>query len=266
MPAAIALLDDADLKVCLAAHQVLEGAAAMRRRLREIIRQPRGIVPEPGVLDGPPPEKRPAEDAKLLDGILAAVPALKRSLGNEKEVRVRLAALYVLETLDDSAEKAVDEVTKVLNDKNGFVRWGAVRVLNNMAPRQAEIAVPALAGTLTDGNKTVRLAATQALRRYGPQASAAMRPLMMTIGDSEPQVRIAVINALAAIGPSAHPSVSAVVPALMDEQPAVREAAAQALGQLGPLNAEAKKALSKALEDSEASVRQAASETLLGKD
>jgi len=254
-PAVIALLADADLKACLAAHQVLEGIAAARWKMPMS-----GFVPRA--------ENRLAEGAKLLAGILEALPALKRSLANEKEVRVRLAALYVLETLGHEAAAAVDDLVKVLEDKNGYVRWGAVRVLNNMAPRQAEKAAPALVGRLTDKNSTVRLAAAQALGRYGWQAKAAVKSLEKAIGDSEPHVRLAAIHALAAIGPDAHAAAGAVVQALADKQqkPEVRSAAAQALRRLGPLAAEAKIALAQALEDSDSSIRQAASETLLEKD
>lgn len=254
-PAVIALLDDADLKVCIAAHQVLEGIAGERRDQR------RAAV-----------NARLAEAEKLLDGILEALPKLKQNLAKEKELRVRLAALYVLETLGESAEKAVDEVALASKDKNGFVRWGAVRVLNNMAPRQDDKAVPALAERLTDGNKTVRLAAVQALGRYGPQAKPAAKPLSEAIGDSEAHVRLAAINALAAIGPDAHPSAGAVVKALVKaladekQKPEVRTAAANALRGFGPLPAEATKALTRALEALDRSVRQAASETLLDKE
>ena len=72
-------------------------------------------------------------------------------------------------------------------------------------PRQAETAVPALAEALKDKNKTVRVAAAQALRRYGRQAKAAVKTLAQAVTDAEPQVRLAAIKALAAIGPEARP-------------------------------------------------------------
>ena len=259
IPVVIGLLDNDNREVCLAAHQVLESIATARRLLRGM---PLGREEERFL---PPPEKRPAEEAKLLDDILKALPTLKQNLAKEKHLRVRLAPLYVLETLADDAATVVEDVAKVVKDENGFVRWGAVRVLNNMAPQKAEQAVPALAEALTDNNKTVRLAAAQALRRYGRQAKTAVKPLSQAVEDEVPQVRVAAIKALAAIGPDAHPVAAAVVKALTDseQKPEVRAAAAHALGQFGSLTADAKVALTKALEDSDAAVRQAASEILL---
>jgi HEAT repeat protein len=254
-PAVVALLEDADLKVCLAAHQVLEGIAAERRNLR-------------GATIASRDEKGPADQTKRLDAILVALPKLKGNLAKEKQLRVRLAALYVLETLGDEAAGVVDEVTKIAEDQNGFVRWGAVRVLHNMAQEQAEKAVPALARRLTDDNKTVRLAAAQALARYGRQAKPAVKALEMALGDSEPQVRLAATNALAAIGPPARQASDAIIKLLLDteQKPELRSAAAKALGRFGSLQESAKKTLTQALDDHDFSVRQAASETLLEKD
>jgi len=199
----------------------------------------------------------------LLDGVLKALPGLKTSLADD-EVRVRLAALYILETLDDAAAPAVAEVAKAVKDKNGFVRWGAARVLNNMAPQMPDKAVPALAEALSDDNKTVRLTAVAALQRYGPKATAAVKSLGKASGDPEPRMRIGVINALALIGVKARPESGALVQALKtDKTPEVRAAAAKALGRLERFDAEAVKALRAALRDADAAVRQAASDTLL---
>ncbi len=113
-PAAIGLLADGDRAVRLSALQVLEDIAVGRRHLH-------GSDPE-----------RPAEERALLDGALKALPGLTKNLGDD-DVRVRLASLYVLETLEDGAAPAVEAVAAALKDKNGFVRWGAARVLNNLA-------------------------------------------------------------------------------------------------------------------------------------
>jgi hypothetical protein len=248
-------LDDMDLAVCLSAHQTLEKIAAARRHLRGATPRPAGEVP----LNE---SEKPAEERALLDGILEVLPKLATSLSH-KEVRVRLASLYVLETLDDGAAPAVESVAKVLKDENGFVRWGAARVLHNMAPAESAKAVPALAGALTDANKTVRLTAVYALERYGPQAASAVNALSKAIGDAEPRMRRGAVNALASIGARARPAASELVKALSDKSAEVRAAAAAALGRLGGLDADTVKALRAALRDSEAAVRQAASDTLL---
>jgi HEAT repeat protein len=248
-------LADKDLSVCLTAHQALEAMATARRSLRGGPRLP----PWRG---GPSEPPRPA-DRVLLDGILEALPELEKSLSHE-EVRVRLASLYVLETLDADAAPAAAVVAKALADKNGFVRWGAVRVLHNMAPQAPDKAVPALAGALKDDNKTVRLTAANALCRYGPKASEAVGPLGAAVSDTEPHVRLGAIDALAAIGEKAAAQTGVLIRALKDDKtPEARAAAAKALGRLGALTNERVKALRFALRDPDAAVRQAAGDALL---
>ena len=83
-PAVIALLDDADTKDCLAAIKSWSRSRLAAYPCHLLGREDERFLP--------PPEKRPAEETKLLDGILEMLPTLKRSLAN-KEVRVRLAAL-----------------------------------------------------------------------------------------------------------------------------------------------------------------------------
>lgn len=293
-PAVIHLLAEDDLDVRLAAYQVLESTAMARRQETGASLLPAAGSPEKlpsstppkdeknadappplpslrraKIAQAPPPPPRNEEnnlpDPKLplLDNILKAVPALAQGL-RDKEVRVRLAALYVLESLGRQAAPAVEAVTQTLTkDKNGFVRWGAARVLNNMAPLEAKKAVPALAEALTDANKAVRLSAAQALECFGSQAKDAVKALIVAVGDAEPTVRMAALNALKAIGVAAHPATGAVVQALGDQKPEVRVGAARVLAHLGPLDDKASKALANALEDVDPTVRQAASETLL---
>jgi hypothetical protein len=283
MAAVVGLLSDGDLAVRLSAHQVLENLAGAQRglqRLSEPSLPPPGEVPLPrpetgergkgrpkaipdnkGANEGlPRPE--PIAEPFNFKGIVKALPALKKNLADD-EVRIRLASLYVLETLAGAAAPAVEEVAKALKDKNGFVRWGAARVLNNMAPLASDKAVPALAEALADDNKTVRLTVVAALQRYGAEATVAVKPLAKALGDAEPRVRIGALDALAALGANARPAAGAVVQALKDKTPEVRAAAAKALGGLGRLDAETVKALRNALSDPEAAVRQAASDALL---
>lgn len=246
MPAVRPNLGHADAALRLAAHQVLETFASVRLHLA-----------------GKYPRK---EEREWFGGLLDAVPDLaKNSLSNE-DVRTRLAALYVLETLGEAAASAADQLAKALkDDKNGFVRWGAARALGNMAPAKATEVVPALAGALKDDNTTVRLTALAALERYGPKAARAVKPLAEMIDPKQDvKMRLGAIRTLMAIGKEAQPATAAVVRALADPDSAVRAAAATALGQLGDLNDAARKALAKALDDPDSAVRQAVSDTLLG--
>jgi hypothetical protein len=239
------LLADSDGAVRLTAHQTLEDIATARLHLQR----------------AEPP--RPAEERALLDEVLKTLPGLKKSLG-EDDVRIRLASLYVLETLQSGAAPAVEAVATALKDKNGFVRWGAARVLNNLAPHEADKAVPALAAALTDSNQTVRLTAVAALKRYGPKAAAALDELgKAALNDAEVRMRLGTIDALGSLGDKARPASDRLVRAVADPSAEVRAAAAKALGRLGRLDGDALRALRKALRDTDAAVRQAASATLL---
>jgi HEAT repeat protein len=246
LPAVRRNLSHSDQALRLAAHQVLETFASLRLKFA-----------------GEPPQK---EEKEWFRGIEDAVPDLaKNSLSSEDE-RTRLAALYVLETLGQAATPAVQELARALkDDKNGFVRWGAARALNNMAPERANEAVPALAGALKDNNQTVRLTAVAALEHYGPRAAGAIQPLTEMVGNKQDaKMRLGAIRALVAIGKEARPATPDLIQALADSESTVRAAAAGALGQLGNLNEAARKELGKALNDADPAVRQAASDALLG--
>lgn len=245
MPAVSRNLSRADASVRLAAHQVLETFASMRLTLR-------GWYPA-------------KEEKQWFGGLLDAVPELAKNSLSNADVRTRLAALYVLETLGDAATPAVAQLTqKLKSDKNDFVRWGAARALHNLAPAKADEVVSALAGALKDDSDKVRLTAVAALERYGPKAASAVKPIAALIDKKQnAKIRFGAIRALSAIGKEARPATDAVIQALTDSESNVRAAAAWALGQFGDLNETARKALAKALHDSDSDVRQAASDAIL---
>ncbi len=270
-PIVVALLEDDILEVRLSAYQVLEKTATIRRMqivgaMLPTEAQPatkKGFPSAPGRRDERFSNAPPPPAAPVLDKILSAMPNLVHGL-SDKEVRVRLAAIYVLESLGPEAAPAVEGVARTLKvDKNGFVRWGAARVFLNMAPLEPEKAVPALAEALSDANKTVRLTAAQALVRFGSQAKEAVKALSEAVGDEESNVRITALNALKAIGLPARPAIGVLVSALADKKSEVRAGAAKALAHLGPLDEKTRKELAKLLEDADAEVRLAASESLL---
>jgi HEAT repeat protein len=245
MPGVRRNLSHSDPALRLAAHQVLETFASLRLKLAG---------------------KHPPKEEKEWFVIEDAVPELAKNSLSHEDVRTRLAALYVLETLGQASAPAVQELARTLkDDKNGFVRWGAARTLNNMAPERADEAVPALAGALKDNNQTVRLTAVVALEHYGPRSVPAVKPLVEMVGDKQDaRMRVGAIRALVAIGKEARPAAAVLVTALADPESGVRAAAAAALGQLGDLDKTAKKELARMLNDSDPAVRQAASDALLG--
>src|SRR5262249_22754691 len=167
---------DADLTVCLAANEALEAVADLRLRL----------LAEAAAVDRITDDKpaAPADDP-LRDGLRAALRPLAEELAH-KNVRVRLAALYVLESLEAEAAPLAAGIVAALQDDDVFVRWAAARTLGKMAPLEADKAVPELARRLDDANGDVRATAVAALERYGPQAKAAVPELRRAPGHHGP--------------------------------------------------------------------------------
>jgi HEAT repeat protein len=252
--ALIPLLDDANLDVCLAAGKSLEALAGARRMLMDRAKT-RLVAARNGGSD--------TSGAGALDkGLEAAVPVLGKKLAHA-DVRIRLAALYVLETLEQAAAPVAEEVVKALRDSNSFVRWGACRTLGKIAPLEPDKAVPGLAPLLEDDNWDVRITAAAALERYGPAAKAAAPALAKAVNRGKPEIRLWVIRAVVAVGPEARPAVPALVTALADPDERIRAAAAKALGKFRPHAPAALDALRKGLGDSAADVREAASDSVL---
>lgn len=243
-------LANPDAAISRAACEALEAIPPGRRRLVSKAATITAFAKDPPAEDPLGPELR-----KL-------VPALA-ALTSDKEVTVRLAALYALEELEEDAAQAVDALIKALQDTDPFVRWAAVRVLGKMAPKAAAAAVPGLASVLADENGDVRVTAAAALERYGREAKAAVPALAKAAGGDEAEMSLLAIRALSAIGPEAAPAVPALAKALSAPAATVRVQAAQVLGRLGAAARPAADALKKALDDSDADVRRTAAEALL---
>lgn len=236
-------VNDADLPALIQANRTLEAIADARVRLQRL-----------AALSG-------AEDDPLHEGLRGAVPALKKNL-THKEVRARLASLYVLEALAGDATDAVDDLRKSLKDDNAYVRWAAVRAFGKMAPKGAE-GIPDLASRLEDGNRDVRTTAAMVLARHGAAAKEAVPALGKALKHDESRLRTLAAEALGAIGPGAKDAAEALAAALADPEAEVRRTAAGALGKVGATGAAVHEALRKALSDPDADVRRAASEALL---
>jgi HEAT repeat protein len=241
-------LKDADAVVAQRAAAALESMAQARGRLHRM------------AASIPPLAKK--DEDPLGPVFRDAVPALAKGLDHEN-VRVRLACLYALETMETDAAPAADALVQALKDKNPFVRWGAVRALGRMAPQAADRAVVGLAGCLADDSADVRTTALVALRRYGPAAAPAVDSLAGALKSKDMGTQLLVIEALNAIGTKAKAAIPALSGALSAGEPEVRAAAARGLGRFGRDAAEATRALVAALKDANVTVRQAAGEALL---
>jgi HEAT repeat protein len=186
----------------------------------------------------------------------------------------RLAAIDALEVFGAGAEPAVPALAVALGDRNKFVRWAAARALGRMAeavqragrrPTGEREAVPGLLRIVRcDQDLDVRVAALEALRRYGPTAAAAVPTLTAALGRGDTEARLATLRALAAIGrPAAKPSLPWIARAMKNPDPRLRSEAALTLGTFA---ADAEPYLSdlrQAMQDADSDVRKAASEAIL---
>src|SRR5262249_22798504 len=176
---------------------------------------------------------------------------------------------------------------KALNDKDKFIRWGAIRILGRFAPGNAKEVVPALVPLVGTPDGDVARALAGLLSKYGEEASPTVPALTKAIFAGEPEARIAYLLALPSVGtagadaipairellrpdpkggriaPSRSPRASAPTGPPKYDDPGVRTAAAEALGRFGKLAASAEPELRQALNDEDANVRRAASDALL---
>jgi HEAT repeat protein len=200
----------------------------------------------------------------LRPAFLPSLPLLGRLTAND-EVRIRLAALYVLEGLETEAALAIAALARAARDANPFVRWAAARALGRLAPKEAATAVQALTPLLGDTNADVRITAVAALERFGPEARPALGELAKAARAGDVETRWRALQTLGALGPGAVAETRpALLAALNDAAPEVRRAAARTLPRLGPLDAASREALARATEDADERVREEASRVLLG--
>lgn len=249
VPQLAPLLGDADRDARLAANAALEANAEAKLKLHS---------------DGDAAATEKPSDRLLGEALATTVPALVKELA-DKDVRIRLAALYVLETMESDAAAATGPLAEALKDNDSFVRWGAARALGRMAPAGGEKAVTGLVTVADDLNGDVRATALAALARYGALSKPAV-PVLATVlaGKRDVETRVLAARALGAIGAvGGPPAAEALAAALIASEPDLRRAAAVALRDLGPANRPAQSALLRALSDSDADVRKSAADALL---
>jgi HEAT repeat protein len=235
--------------------EALEAIAAIRARL---LRAAGGTDALAAALGG--------KEAPLLAGLKGAVGDLA-DCADDKDVEVRLAALYVLEDLGPAAAPAVDKVVKGFKADDPFVRWAAARVLGKMAPAEAKTAVPALAGRVGDENADVRVTALAALVRYGPDALDAIEKVAPKVKAGDEQTRLWAVRVLAAVGTDGRKQTTApLIEALAAKEVPVRRTAVAALVRFGKPDQATTAALRAALGDPDAEVRRTASEALLAEE
>lgn len=198
---------------------------------------------------------------------------LRKALRTESDAQARLSAVEALEGMGREALEATPELVQALTDSNKYVRWAASRTLSKLQAlsqadrkeaNQPDMVVPGLLTLMCDQDLDVRLAATAAMRSYGPAAAGAVRALAFLVNKGDAEFRMAVMTVLESIGSAAAPALPTLAWAVLrDPDPRARRTAAEILGRFGPLAEGSEAALRRALTDPDAEVRRAASAALL---
>jgi hypothetical protein len=287
--------DQESLAVRVDARRTLEDLAFARQRLVRLfnsLHPAKGKTPEADLL------------APLAATLRATVPSARVSLFDPAPP-ARQAAIHALETMGNDGAPAIPDIARVLTDQgsNKFMRWSAARTLGALAPAdsaalqkmapEARAALPQAVQGLSELTQymrydlDVRLAALDALERYGPLLKdmdpATREKAILYLGnaafrgDAEP--RVSAMKALQAAGVVAGPTLPAVArnlseyysrtlptavsgpPAFLgtmgmaEVNPNVRQTACETLGNLGPLVLAAER---------DPNVRQRRQDTLIG--
>jgi HEAT repeat protein len=132
-----------------------------------------------------------------------------------------------------SADQEKPDPIAALSDTNWFVRATTAFALD-VRTANAQRSVPKLAQMVTqDPYPLVRLAAVEALWRFGVEAKTAVPIMIRALSDRQAYVRRAAALALGSLGPAASTALMPLTGRLSDDNEGVRTAAASALKIIG---------------------------------
>jgi HEAT repeat protein len=185
-------------------------------------------------------------------------------LVRDPDVRIRRAAVEVLEELEEKALPVLGALIAATKDPDRFVRWTAAKAIGTLPPEQAGPAILALATMLADPDINIRIAAGTSLEAMGPYGKPAVPAMAQAIRTGDVEARLAVLYALLKVGPeAAQQAVPSLILVLGTADPRVVKSACEVIAEIGPPAAEAIPTLRRLLGHDDAEVRAAASEAIL---
>jgi HEAT repeat protein len=242
-------LTSPDPQTRIATARTIELLAAMRREIARGPVSPAGRVADPT-----------AEGWATLRDVIA-------ERMQDEDPAVRLAVTEALESLGDAIE-ARRLLRVATADRNVFVRWAAARALGKAAPAKPDPAavaddVSALAHLTADPDIDTRMAALNALARYGSAARSAT-PAVLTAasrGDIEP--RVVAVRTAGALETEAALTIPVLIEGLRNPDVRLRTAAASGLVRFGSDARPALSELRRAVLSTDPQLRLAAAEAVL---
>ncbi len=165
--------------------------------------------------------------------LAAIVKGLNERL-NDRDPTVRVWAHIALMAVDEVTEKSLQNVTKLLKNKEVKSRVTAARGLGALGPK-AKAAVPALIEALHDAEPEVVASAGWALAQVDELSGPARAALLDLIKDPRPMARAAAAQAFGAAGPKARFAVPPLAELAQDktQPPFVVASACWAIGEIG---------------------------------
>ena len=265
---------EADVVVRVASLDVVEDLVVIRKKLIEF----ESILNKLDVLAGNAPNPNPKlithdiipegnEFKEIVQDLIMVL--------SDPNLRVRLNGIDIVEgflSMPDITARIINDKDLFLfrklasvatTDTNLMVKYAAVRALGRSAPLKPEIAVPVLAKCILEEDLDIRIAAANALKKYGKEGLKALPSLEKMIANGDSDSRIAMMNAAVSLGTDGSPTLGEVAKNLQSEEPKVRIKAAETLGKFGKLSEAQIPKLQKSLNDEDSNVRNAVSSALL---
>ena len=160
-----------------------------------------------------------------------------------------------------SCPSAAPKLAKLLNDGAPETRLAAIKILDEME-EHSETLLPGYLALLSDSSSPVRIAALQSLRHFGSSATDGIPALLDLLEDSDSEVRTLAIERLADFTTRADQLAQPLLEMLDDAELTVKVAAASAVERFGAVAADAESRLVSLLDVEDVECQAAALEAM----
>ncbi len=188
------------------------------------------------------------------NGMNVLVPML-----DDKDARIRRAAIASLRENPGAARQALPQLMKLLHDDDSHIRADAITAISLLQPEVARQVLRQLIELLTDDDPQLRAVAVYAIGQLKPPVTEAVPGMASLLKDKDASVRRATMQGLVTMQQTAKPAWGEMIRLFNDDDSSVRGTLARGLGGMG---VEGVPTLTKLLGDKDAHVRAAAADSL----